>query len=339
MNGLLEDEFEWIENDTFYYNQNPKNEEFCSLILYEERTYDVSMDNHSPPSLISLEEETDLFNDSLEESFSSNAYQLLTASEEFQSQQQIEAEVQRTLVHCVYLFSVSGRFDQTEDLRNFSVAPIRFLYSKIGYFSTVSKSMMQEFIDMFKTLKMIVLKVEEAKLDGRWSLFWNYTKWSQDIYSISKEIRSFIQYLEDLPKNSVAEDHTLLHYSPNIRVKPIGVRLRPSSREKTREALWKRYHRPISFQTIQIQWFLDLFYLFDKYLEWTGRIDPRTLLEGTRLLFGELTCSDQQNLITICEDTLGGLSLDHISTNLVHWIQLNKDIIPSSILRLVEINT
>ena len=333
MNGLLEEEFEWVTSPS---SRQPNcDEEFCSLILYEERMYDVHIDNHSPPSLISLEEDNHLFDDSLSEAGPYEAYQLLSASEEFQSQQQIEAEVQRTVVHCVYLFSVS----HTEDLREMSVAPIRFLYSKIGYFSTVSRSMMQEFIDMFKTLKMIVLKIEEAKVDGRWSLFWNYAKWSQDIYSISNEIRSFVQYLENQPKNSTAEDHTLLHYSPNIRVKPVGIRLRPSSREQTREALWKRYHRPISFQSIQIQWFLDLFYLFDKYLEWTGRVDPRTLLEGTRLLFSELTCRDQQNLITICEDTLGGLSLNHISTNLVHWIQLNKDIIPSSILHLIEINT
>ena len=329
MNGCQEEEFEWIDHPQ---PCRPLEEEFCSLILYEETSNDFNIDNCSPPSLISLREDS-IFSELEEDpSMTESSYQMMSASEEFQSQQQIEAEVERTLVHCIYLFSTTGQ----EDLRTLSVAPVKLIYSKIGYFSTVSRSMVQEFIDMFKTLKMIVMKVEEAKIDGRWSLFWNYSKWSHDIYSISNEIRSFFRYLDDQPKNSVSEDHSLLHYSPNIRVKPIQLRLRPSIREKTREALWKRYHRPISFNAINIQWFLDLFYIFDTYLEWTGQVDLNTLLYRIRMLFSELRCTEQQNLIVIFEDVLGGISLSHVSTNLTHWVHLNKDIIPPSILSLIK---
>jgi hypothetical protein len=333
MSRCQEEEFEWIETQL---PCRPLEEEFCSLILYEETSNDFKIDNYSPPSLISLREDaifSDLGDDS--DSESEDSYQLMTLSEEFQSQQQIEAEVQRTLSHCIYLFSVKGK----EDLRTISFAPIKLIYEKVGFFSTVSRTMMQEFIDMFKTLKMIVLKVDEAKVNGRWSLFWNYSKWSQDVYSISNEIHSFFHYLEEQPKNSIAEDHSLLNYSPGIRIKSVGLRLRPSLREKTREELWKRYHRPISFQAVNIQWFLDLFYLFDTYLEWFGQVDLVTLLHRIQMIFSELTCTEQQNLIVICEDVLGGIALSHISTNLTNWIYLNKDIIPPSILCLIKINT
>ena len=329
MNGCQDEEFEWVESPV---PCRPLEEEFCSLILYEEISNDFEIDNHSPPSLFSLREDIESSNWEDDPPMSEQSYRLMSASEEFQSQQQIESEVHRTLGHCIYLFSVNGQ----EDLRSLSVAPLQLIYSKVGYFSTVSRSMVQEFIDMFKTLKMIVLKVDEAKIDGRWSLFWNYSKWSQDVYSISNEIRSFFHYLDEQPKNSVAEDQSLLHYSPSIRVKPIQVRLRPSLREVTREALWKRYHRPISFQAVNIQWFLDLFYIFDTYLEWTGQIELSTLIYRIQMMFSELRCTEQQNLIVICEDVLGGNALRHISTNLTHWVHLNKDIIPPSILCLIK---
>jgi hypothetical protein len=333
---IVEDEFD-PEKEEFCCSTTIS-EDFCSLILYQEPVIfdsEYHIENSSPPSLITLSTtEYSSFDQEEEPPFS---YQLLTASEEFQNQHQIESEVQRTLLHCIYLFSSTDRCDPQDDLRTLSIAPVKLLFTKIGYFSTVSRMMMQEFIDLFKTLKMIVEKVNEAKQNGKWSLWWNYSKWSQDVVSISNEVRSFFQYLDTIPKNKMADDSSLLHYSPNIRIKPIGLRLRPSVREKTREYIWKKYFRPISMQALNIQWFLDLFLLFDRYLDLRGPVDIRILLEGIKLLFDELTPWDQQDLIIICEDVLGGRSISHISANLLHWVRLNKDIIPQSILYIVDI--
>jgi hypothetical protein len=239
--------------------------------------------------------------------------------------EEMNAFIENVLQHTVYLFS--GTTDR-RDVRELTYAPVYVLFGRLGYQLTIPREVIQEYIDLFRTLKMMIQKVEKEKL----IIGWDYPEWSKDMTRLRMEIEAFFEFLYQKPRPSVLDGYTVIEYNPNYYLNRPDRVLRPSERECHREIKAQMNQpRSISIHAIDIIWILDFFRIIYRYLNPRPPTSVIEILYQIQRSFDDIQFGDQQSLIAICEDVLGGLSLEHISVNLEKWIHLNRDIVPSSI--------
>lgn len=253
------------------------------------------------------------------------------------SKQQLVTQsfVDNVLRELLFLFRSNEYQRYDYDIRRLNYAPIVILFDRFGKQSTVPRHIIQEYIEIFRAAKMMIDKVEEAKISHSprvtWDVNWNFIEWSKQVNLLKKEIQEFFSHLD-----KVADDEfTVIEYNPEYYISSSKTKVfRPSKREQQRLSFQKMYYQPISIHAIDINWLYDLFLIFDKYIDLIPPVSVFHLFQQISKLFHEVTQRDQQRLIVICEDVLGGKSIESISTNLEKWMNTNRDVVPKSVLAL-----
>lgn len=247
-------------------------------------------------------------------------------------QESIQLYIEDNLNNIIYIFS-SPKSTQQYDVRRLIYAPISILYYYAGENNSCTRQIVQEFIDLFKTVKMIIYQLDDAKIIINstiiWNTEWEYIKWSSNILVLKEEILDLYRRVDYTQKFNELDGYTVIEYNPeyNISSSLIHKRIKPSIKEMTKKI------NKISIHAIDINWYHNLRSIFYKYLyiDKSISISLLELFYKLKSIYNEISIEDQQILITICEDVLGGISLENISNNLEKWIKINYDIIPSSI--------